>query len=161
MNGLQGTTTSSFPCLHVAFLHFLFRIPNLTFWGGRPRNSETPQKSFSVAAVIWGNHTGTWSLGSSQAQKAPDPPLPRADSQLWRHVLRLNRSMSELRVSKNSFTPVPPIAGEKPETQIAEGIPRGHTVNGRVVLEATLQMLAQTNSFVFHVTWVVPTFQNN
>lgn len=60
MDVLRGSAPASSRPLYVASLHFPFRIPNLTFTGWRPRDSQTPQQRLSVAAAAAaGNRTGT------------------------------------------------------------------------------------------------------
>lgn len=69
---LRGSSISTCPPLHVASQHFPFRVPNLTFGGGRLWHSQTPQKTCSVAAVVaTRNLPGTESLGSTHTHRKP------------------------------------------------------------------------------------------
>lgn len=69
-------------------------------------------------------------------------------TQLERHVLRPNHSMSELRGLQDLIFPSAS-SDEKAEAQRGGGIPQGHTVGGRAGLEAHLQMLHHTKLVPF------------
>lgn len=84
---------SSMEVLHHLFFSSMWppytslSVPTSTFSGGRASDSQTSPKRFSAAAVSASpNLTSTECLGSSLAQKAPDPTQTLADSQLERYV---------------------------------------------------------------------------
>lgn len=140
-----GSYTSSFPPLHVASLHFSFRDSNLTFSGERAWDPQTSLKRFSKAASP--NLTGTQCLESSCTQKAPDPPLGQAASQLERHVQGPLQRVRAKGIAESYHLQCLILQIKKQNRKERKEFSQGHTVSGRVGLESTSRCLLRQNYF--------------